>query len=79
MEFCRKDIVATLVYQQSSTLHDLVKSPLMKEPTNMYFDIEVVEYCDTVMEKSWKRDGILSQRYRGNPGIPTVINSPRFS
>ncbi len=23
-------------------------------PTNMYVDIEVMEFCDTVMEKSWK-------------------------
>ncbi len=22
-------------------------------PTNMYVDIEVMEFCDTVMEKSW--------------------------
>ncbi len=22
-------------------------------PTNMYVDIEVMEFCDTVLEKSW--------------------------
>ena len=24
-----------------------------QNPTNMYVDIEVMEFCDTVMEKSW--------------------------
>ncbi len=36
-------------------------------PTNMYVDKEVMEFCDTVMEKSWKSHGILSRRFRGNP------------
>ncbi len=26
-----------------------------------------MEFYDTVMEKSWKSHGILSQRFRGNP------------
>ncbi len=39
-----------------------------QDPTNMYVDIEVMEFCDTVMEKSWKSHGILSRRFRGNPG-----------
>ncbi len=36
--------------------------------TSMYVDIEVIEFCDTVMEKSWKSHGILLRRFRGNPG-----------
>ncbi len=38
-----------------------------QNPTNMYADIEVMEFCDTVMEKSLKSHGILSRRVRGNP------------
>ncbi len=30
-------------------------------------NIEVMEFCDTVMEKSWKSHGILLRRFRGNP------------
>ena len=29
-------------------------SAAFQNPTYMYVDIEVIEFCDTVMEKSWK-------------------------
>ncbi len=29
--------------------------------------MEVMEFCDTVMKKSWKSHGSLSRRFRGNP------------
>ncbi len=28
-----------------------------------------MEFCDTVMEKSWKNHGILSRQFRGNPVV----------
>ncbi len=40
-----------------------------QNPTNMFVDIMVMEFCDMVMEKSWKSHGILSRRFRGNPVV----------
>ncbi len=38
-------------------------------PANMYVDIEVIEFCDTVMEKSWDFVAKISwQPCIGNPG-----------
>ncbi len=39
-----------------------------QNPTNMYVDIEVMEFCETVMEKSWS----LSRRFRGNPDCVSI-------
>ena len=39
----------------------------IQNPTNMYVNIEVMEFCDVVMEKSWRSHGILLRRFRGNP------------
>ena len=39
----------------------------------MYVDIEAMEFCDTVMEKSLKSHGILSRRFRGNPVMVTAL------
>ncbi len=38
-----------------------------QNPTDVYVNLQVMEFCDTVMEKSWKSHGILSRQFRGNP------------
>ena len=40
-----------------------------QNPSGVYVDEEVMDFCDSVMEKSWKSHGILSQKFRGNPAV----------
>ena len=39
-----------------------------QNPCGPYVDKQVMEFCDLVMEKSLKSHGILSRKFRGNPG-----------
>ena len=44
--------------------------------SGVYVDKEVMDFCDSVMEKSWKSHGILSRKFRGNPESGKAITIP---